>query len=970
MTVSFTQPLALLLLALLPLTVWAARESMAAMPRARRRAGLGLRLVLLTLLVLAVAGMQIVQTVDNMAVVFLLDRSDSVPAAQQDEAVGFVRQALPSIGKHDQAAVVAFGGDAVVDRPLNNDTTLPDVTSKPVSSFSNLAEAIRLGTALIPPDAQGRLVLLSDGNENLDSAESAARLAAARGVKLDVLPLAVPPGREVLVDNLEAPGNVREGERFDLRITIRSTGETSATIRLLADGGLIGTQDVRLSAGTTTFVQPVVGAGKGFHSYQVEVSPPAGADTRPENNQYSAYSFVSGKPRALLVEGHPDEAAPLKAALTAAGVDSDVTPDASLPLDLKKLAVYEAVVLVDVPLPELAQGAQPALQTYVRDLGRGLIVVGGEESYGAGGYSRSLLEQMLPVTMDLPSQLEIPAVAMALVIDRSGSMEETQGGSGAAAGMSKIELAKEAAYQAINQLNTRDSVGVVTFDTQAAWVVPLQKMGDPEALRSQLATIGPGGGTYIYSGLAAAVDALEKSNARGKHIVLLTDGQSGGGDYEGLLKRMDTAHITLSTVGLGSDVDGGLLGSLASKGGGTFYNTLDAGSLPAIFAHESHLASRSYLIEHQFVPKRNAPSPILQDIADTPPLLGYVGTTIRPAAVQALVSDIGDPLLAHWQYGLGRVAAWTSDAKGRWAKDWVGWSGFPTFWGAAARWAMGTDNSGGLQARVDLQDNKGLVSLDAVDGTGSPINGLHPAALVVPPASATSAVSSALNLRQTAPGHYEGQFAVGGEGAYLVRVQSGGAADNSGTPVPSPGGGAQTVGLVVPYSPEYRALPGNNGLLGRLTATTGGRALTDDASGAATVFRHDLPPVSRATDLWPLLLLLAILLLPFDIGVRRVMIGPSDLPRFLGEVRGRLAPAFAPSVPSDASASAALGPLFEARRHAEGRSRPPAPEIAARIEREARAGDITHPATPTGPAAPPASGNLAGEVLKRRRDRG
>ncbi|HUS14581.1 MAG TPA: VWA domain-containing protein, partial [Chloroflexia bacterium] len=676
-------------------------------------------------------------------------------------------------------------------------------------------------------------------------------------------------------------------------------------------------------------------------------------------------------------------------------VDADVVPASALPLDLKQLAAYDATVLVDVPLPGLPQGGQEVLETYVRDLGRGLVVVGGEESYGAGGYSRSILERMLPMTMDLPSQLEIPAVGMVLVIDRSGSMQEPQGGGRSGGNVIKIELAKEAAYQAVTQLNARDSVGVVTFDTEAAWVVPMQKLGDPNELAGKIATIGPGGGTYIYAGLDTAVQGLEKSTARGKHIVLLTDGVSMGGDYEGLLKRMEAAHMTLSTVGLGSDVDAPFLSALATRGGGRFYNTQDAGSLPAIFAHESHIASRAYLIEHPFTPKRTAPSPILQDIAEMPALQGYVGTTVRPAAVLALVSDAGDPVLAHWQYGLGRVAAWTSDAKGRWAAGWVGWSGFPTFWGAAARWAMGTDNGGGLQARVDLQDNEAHVSLDAVTGGNEPINGLRPVAVAVLPASAGEPVSHALSLRQTAPGHYEGRFPVSAEGTYLVRVQ---ANSGNGTP-PAGAGGAQTVGLVVPYSPEYRALPGNNGLLERLTAATGGQALGLDAAGATAIFRHDLPSVSRAIDLAPWLLLLALLLLPLDIGARRVLIGWRDLPRLWGELAGRLVPPSAPAVPSDAAATAALGPLFEARRRAEGRVRSAgAAEIAARLERQTRAAQTTAPPDSAGPqplaggqsgvqlagrstemADPPAEsppkpqtapGNLAAEVLRRRRERG
>jgi hypothetical protein len=427
-------------------------------------------------------------------------------------------------------------------------------------------------------------------------------------------------------------------------------------------------------------------------------------------------------------------------------------------------------------------------------------------------------------------------------------------------------------------------------------------------------------------------------------------------------------------------VDANLLNALAARGGGRFYNTQDAGSLPAIFAHESHLASRSYLIEHVFSPKRTAPSPILQDIAETPPLRGYVGTTIRPSAVLALVSDAGDPVLAHWQYGLGRVAAWTSDATGRWAQDWIPWSGFPTFWGALARWSMGTDNAGGLQARVDVQGDQARISLDAVGGAGDPINGLHPLAAVVPPAAA--APTATLELQQTAPGHYEGTAPVSGEGAYLVRVQSGNSPDAPGA--------AQTLGFVVPYSPEYRLAASGDALLASLRSITGGRALALDAAGQAAVFRHDLPPAPRTTDLWPWLLLIAALLLPLDIGVRRVLVGWRDLPRFLEEARGRLAPAPAPVVPGDASAAATLGSLFEARRRQERRAPPaPAREIAGRLARDREAPAAPPPGlqphapagsgvqitgrTPDAPEAPPASGaaggNIAGEVLRRRKTR-
>jgi Mg-chelatase subunit ChlD len=964
--INFTQPWGLLALVLVPLAWQIGRRSIAALPRARRRLSHGVRSALIVLLVLALAGTQVVRAVDTLAVVFLLDRSDSVRPAQRAAAEDFVRRAVEGMSERDRAGVVVFGADALVDRPVSADRLLAEITSKPATTFSNLADSLRLGTALFPDDTQKRLVLLSDGNENLNSAEAAARLAAARGIPVQVVPLPVEPGREVLIGGLSAPAATREGEKFNLTINIQSTVNTTATLRLLADGQVLSEGPVALTggAGGNTFAQPLLAGSKGFHTYRAEVIPIPGTDTRAENNQYSAYTLVAGKPRVLIVEGKAGEAASLQAALTAAGLDSDLTPPDRMPVDLTTLAQYEGVVLVNVPNPSLPKALQTAgpdnsLMTVVRDLGRGLVVIGGDESYGVGGYFRSALETMLPVSMDLPSKLEIPTVAMVLVIDRSGSMASEHGGSdtgssGGSTTTSKIELAKEAAYNAVAQLSGRDYVGVVAFDSAANWVVPLQPLQDPLGLRDKIGSMSPGGGTYIYSGLAEAVDALEKNNARSKHIILLTDGQSEGGDYAGLLDRMDKAHITLSGVAVGQDADAALLQYLAAKGGGNYYFA-DASSLPQIFAHESHVAARSYIVEHPFTPKRTAPSPILQSIPETPQLLGYVGTTPKPNATTALVTDVGDPLLAHWQYGLGRVVAWTSDATGQWAKNWVGWDKFRDFWGAALRWSLGVEGGGTLQSRVELDGATAHVTVDAVDASGGYENQLQVGAVLVAPSRVTDTVT----LPQTAPGHYEGTFPVREEGSYLVRVSATGPDLNTG----------QTVGLVVPYSPEYKVQPTDTGLLARLAAATNGQVLALDAADSpAAVFRHDLPPVRRAVDLWPWLLLAAILLLPLDIGLRRVMIGWRDLGRFWGELRGRV-PALAgagPAVPSDAEAQAAVGRLLDARRRAAPRlTRPPATEIAAQIAQPPpEPPPAARPGTPA-PHSPPRTGDqLAGRTAR------
>jgi Mg-chelatase subunit ChlD len=866
---SFTRPEGLLLVLLLPLAIYLTLRGRALMRRSRKRLSLVLRSTIIALLVLAISGLQLVQASDRLSVVFLVDHSDSITTAQQAQQAEYVRSALAAMGLDDAAGVVVFGGDALVDRPVTPDKSPPDMASRPSTGYTNLADAIRLGLAVAPAETARRLVLLSDGKENAGNADWAARLSAANSVPIDVVDLPSRSGPEVWVDYLKAPATVRESERSSLQFSIRSSLDTTATLRLYVDGAPAVTQQVGLVTGANNFAQELPPLAPGFHFYSIQVAVPAGADTRPENNRYSAFSVVLGKPRILIVQKAPGEAEALRSALAPSIYVDLITPDA-MPADVKALAGYEAIVLVNVPATSLSGSAMSAVQTLVRDLGKGLIVVGGDESYAAGGYFRTPLEEMLPVDLNLPSKLDIPSIGMVLVIDRSGSMEAAHNVGGT--GVSKIELAKEAAYRAVAQLSAKDYVGVVTFDSAANWVVDLQPLGDPAQFKGRIGGITSGGGTNIYAGLAPAVDALTASKAKSKHIVLLTDGQSEGGDYAGLLKKMAANGITISTVAIGTDADTSFLKSMADQGKGRFYYTEDGNTLPEIFAHESHLAARSYLIEHPFTPARTSPSPILDGIGGLPQLLGYIGTSPRPGGQVVLVSDAGDPVLAQWQYGLGRVVAWTSDAKAQWAKDWVGWQNYAKFWSQAVRWSTGSTAGNALQSQVEMDAGTAHVTVDATAPDGAYLNGLTADAVIVAPDLTTTT----LKLGQSAAGRYEGRFAASQEGAYLLRVAATG--KNFGS-------SSQTLGFAVPYSPEYRGSETTEDVLPRLASISGGRTL-GLADGAAP-FQHNLAVVRQQTDLWPLLLILAILLLPFDVGIRRIAFGRRDIERALNAARAR-----------------------------------------------------------------------------------
>jgi Mg-chelatase subunit ChlD len=938
---SFARPEALLLLfVLVPLAVYLSRTSLAYLRPGRRRLSLALRVAIISLLVLALSGVSLVRAADNLSVVFLLDRSDSISAAQKSLQASDVRAAIASMHPNDQAGVIAFGADALVDRPTSPDKSPPDLASAPIGTYSNLADAIRLGLAISLADSARRLVLLSDGRENVGSAESTARLAAAHGAPIDVVPIPGPTGPEVWVDGLTAPSPVRESERVPLQISISSDTDTTATLTLLVDGAPLTSQPVQLTRGANTFIQDLPPATQGFHVYSAQIIPASGSDTRRENNRYSAYSLVIGKPHLLIVEGHEGEAASLQSALGQSMDEGVVTP-AAVP-DVKGLAGYDGVVLVNVPASSLSKGAMASLQTAVRDLGKGLVVVGGDESYAAGGYFRTPLEAMLPIDLNLPSKLDIPSVGMVLVIDRSGSMDVSHDVNGV--GVKKIELAKEAAYQAVAQLSAKDYVGVVTFDSAANWVINLQPLVDPSQFKGNIGGITAGGGTNIYSGLAPAVDALAASKAKSKHIVLLTDGVSEEGDYNGLIKKMEANNITLSTVAVGADADTSLLKTLATAGKGRYYYTEDGDALPQIFAHESHLAARSYIIEHPFNPERTSPSPVLDGLGGLPSLLGYVGTSPRQGGQLVLVSDAGDPVLAQWQYGLGRVVAWTSDAKGQWAKQWVGWQDFARFWSQAVAWSTGSQSSNALQPHVEVEAGVAHVTVDASSPDGAFLNDLSASAVVVSPGLITSTVP----LRQSAAGRYEGQFPATEEGAYLLQVQASGK---------DTGNIHQTLGVVVPYSPEYRGGESDNGLLARIASLTGGRVLSLD--NLSTAFEHNLPAAKTSTDLWPALLLLAILLLPFDVGVRRVAVSRADAARAWEGLRRRLGwepRRVVPALPHGSTPEIAA--LFGAKGRARDRIEPVASPPAVRAAEPLRAQDLqitgrVGRTVPTSQAEPP-----------------
>jgi uncharacterized membrane protein/Mg-chelatase subunit ChlD len=960
MGIAFDAPLALLLqIPALLLTIGLHLGARRRMGSGRRRVALIVRSLLLAALVFALAGFQLVLPVDRLATVFVVDLSDSVGNTGREDALAFLRETLKERPDGDVAGIVAFGKGALVERLPSELTEIDRLASAPVRSATDIGAALRLAAALFPDDAQKRIVLLSDGNDTTGDGQAEAALAASRGVRIETRRIGLGDVDEVLVERLTTPSTARLGETVPVVAEVRSTVAQTATVRLFANGALVQTKPVELVAGINRIpfdvVKPVEA---GFVRFRAVVE--AARDTFGENDRADSNTIVKGEPRTLVLAGDDSVAVELVAALREQRQQVDTVVPEALPTALASLAGYDSVVLVDVSRLRLSDRQLAALQVYVRDLGKGLVMIGGPKSYGAGGYQKTALEETLPVDMGVRNREKQPDVALVVVIDQSGSMaachcNSFQGGMGGGGagigGVQKVDIGKEAILRAAAALTDRDELGVVGFNEAAHWVVRIQPLGGIGDLQDQIAGIRADGQTNIFAGLDQAVTSLEGATATRRHIILLTDGWSTSGQYDAIIAKMKADGITLSTVGAGGGANP-FLEQLAKQGGGRFYAATNPNSIPDIFLKETQQVSGQQIVEETFFPIQTSSSPILRGLdAGLPQLRGYNGTTIKSAAQTVLVTARDDPLLASWQYGLGRSVAWTSDSTGRWAKDWVGWTGFNRFFNQMVSWTFPGEETGGIEATFETTGGTTALHVESVDADGSPRDFYATSASIVGPDLEPATV----DLVQVAPGVYEAPLGEIEPGAYAVRV-------TQTRPGSSPLG--RTVGLVAQTAAEYRQLGANEPFLASLRTATGGSVVAT----ALDPWRHDLTATDRFTELWPLLLVLALLLWPLDIALRRMSLGRRELGAARSWVRG-IGRRRRAAGPRTATAEGLLAATGRARtgdaraalraRQASGSSAASDPVPSAPIPASRAPSTPTPEAAPARPAPTPAAASAA-----------
>jgi len=941
--VTFSSPLYLFLLFLLPLTFYLGWQGGKPAARKRELVSLTLRSLILLALIFALAGLQVIQRGDSLAVVFLVDVSDSMSQQALESEAAYIREALQAMRADDKAAIILFGADALVERPMSALTELADFASLPISNQTDLAEAIQLGLALYPAGYAKRMVILSDGAETTGDARTAAKFAAALKAQIVVVPFLGGETPEALLTNVRVPAHIRSGEQFDLEVSVQSNQPMNAIVRIISEGAVLYEAPHTLRKGAQTLSLTLTAQGSGFIRYQAQLIPQQ--DAYPQNNRLDTFAQIEGAPRILVVappageklpggEIRPDEAQLLTVALEAAGFQISKSAPAFFPADLPSLAAYQSIVLVDVPARDLSENQMEALRSYVRDLGGGLVTVGGTTSYGVGGYYGTPLEDALPVNMQIKDQQRRPQLAIVFIIDHSGSMSETSGG------VTKLELAKKAVARSVELLFPQDRLGVIAFDETASWVVPMTTLESRGEALSKIAGISLGGGTDIYAGLLAMSKTLPQDPAKVKHVILLTD---GGADVTGipqLVKKLyEENGITLSTVGVGNDA-ADFLDDLAEIGGGRYHFTSNAGSIPSIFTEETTLAARAYIVEETFFPALLNSSPILANINEVPPLYGYVAASAKDRAQVILESPKGDPILAAWQYGLGKSVSFTSDATGRWAKSWAQSEIFPTFWAQAARYTINDSLNSALQMTVETQGEQARLMLDARAPSGEFLDAYQIEANIIAP----NGKSQTVVFSQTAPGRYESQFTPNEQGAYLMRFS--GTKDAAGDSAPL----AETTGWALSYSPEYQRIQPNPDLLLRLSEISNGQVASSDP---ANIFTHDLQAVRAAKPISFWLLLFAALLLPLDIAARRLMISSYDV----AKLKEKLTPKQRAPVPVE------VNPRMAALQNAKRRVQEQAPE-AQEISPAPPADSAPRPAAP-----PPATESTTSALLARKKNR-
>lgn len=859
----FAQPWWLVGCILLVPVVWLARRNLTALGSVRRVLATVLRCIVILILIALLARPMVTRKSRRLTLIAVIDRSQSIPTGLQQASLDYLSRALVHKVPRDQLAVVDVAEAASISKLPCGDISIRQRNTTLNGQQSKLSDGIQMAMAIAPPDTAVRILLVSEGNETAGDLKEAARIAAANKIPIDVLPLRYKYDNEVIFKRLAVPSKARSGQTISLRFILNSTAHARGKLLLNLNGKPVDlapdspeiavVADLEPGTNVKTISLPV--GTRGIHEFEAVFIPDEpGQDRIVQNNRASGITYVAGPGHVLVVDADGSTGLVLNKVMTNCGIDVRYYPAADFPDNLAKLMDTDAVILVNTDCSNFTFQQQEMLCRYVTDLGGGLIMVGGPQSFGAGGWIGSPIAEILPIDLDPPQKKQLPKGALVLIMH---ACEMPQGNF----------WGKRVAVAAVNTLSRLDFVGILAYNWKGAgdWVFPLSQAGDKEAVVSAIKQMQMGDMPSLHAHLQAAYNKLNDCVAAQKHVIVISDGDPRPPTAQ-LLSQCKQAGITCTGVAVfpHSPADVQSLQRVAQATGGRFYNVTDPQQLPQIFIKEAQVVRRALIIEETFSPRITySLGEITKGLpAVLPNLDGYVLSGPKGGLNQVvLASHQADPILATCQSGLGRCAAFTSSVDSRWASNWLQWSGFERFWEQTVRWAAKPSQSSDCEVFADVQGRQVTINVEAIDAEGKFMQFANIEGQIIAP----DISANALELTQVGPGQYRGRFQGSTSGSYIVNLRYRTLGENAKTQF------THTT-VTIPFAPEFRDLSDNAPLLAEVSDISGGRILGSDPNQAnlfdytGLKFPETQMPLNR-----PLMFIwLALFLL--DVAVRRVVL--------------------------------------------------------------------------------------------------
>ena len=823
------------------------------------------RFILVAAFIMLLAEPRAVRSNDETVVVYALDVSDSIGEGVLTRALGFMTRTVQEKPENDKAGLVVFGRGAGVELPPRESFPFETINVRVLRDGTGVERALALSSAMLPDTSAGRIVLLSDGAQTEGDAAGILPELTSRGIRVDVLPIAYEYDREVWLERLDLPRVVKPGETYEASVVLSSLAAGTGTLKLSENGRVVAEQPVSFSEGKNRFSLPLYMRGPGFYEYSVNIDVPKGEDGWSENNLAVNHLFLKGKGRVLVVSGTAvgrESTRWLCEAMRQSGLLIDEQEPFDLPFDAMSFLPYDTIVFANVAADELDAARMRAIHDAVVIQGTGFLMLGGDNSFGAGGYNRTVIEKILPVSMDIKKRKAMPKGALAIILHTCEFAEGNTWG-------------KRIAKEAMRVLGAQDEVGILIYSygqgaSGERWLFPLTPASEYEDLVPLINNASIGDMPSFATTMELGYEGLIESDAASRHMIIISDGDPSP-PPPALLAKFAQSQISVSTVAINphGGQEQSIMGAIASSTGGRYYFPQDPQQLPAIFIKEAKTLRRNVIQNRTFVPTASFPSAILKGIATIPPLHGHVLTMAKPRAKTILLApddDDSDPLLEEWRHGLGTTAAFTSDLSAQWGRDWVKWDRYRPF----VRQLMTAIG------RVEKKRNLFVdVHADGTEGRVVVEDHHENAGFLDIKAEVTMAddATSSIDLRQVGPRLYEGRFSLGGSGRYQVLVAGSGDGRREHA----------SAGLMVPYSPEYLHFRSDPVLLGRIASETGGRILAGTETGEE-LFNADREQRRQTRPIMDWFVWTLAILLPLDVAVRRVRI---DWRELMGAISGR-----------------------------------------------------------------------------------